>query len=88
MSANEGPEPFAQAASLIGDLVQLRRRRSRTQRIQRIRWNELGLSQPVEEALAIIKPIDRRIEGRRDRVQEIEAERVGNEICGRPLRSD
>ena len=88
MSANEGPEPFAQAASLGGDLVQFRRRRSGAQRIQRIRWNELGLSQPVEEALAIIQPIDRRIEGRRDRVQEIEAEGIGNEICGWPLRSD
>ena len=72
------------AASLGGDLVQFRRRRSRAQRIQRIRWNELGLSQPVEEALAVIKPVDRRIDGRRDRVQEIEAERIGNEICGRP----
>src|ERR1700721_2033598 len=81
MLANEASEPLAQSTGLVRNPVQLTWHRSRLQLIQGIRWNELGLSQPVQKAITIIQPVDRRIGWCRDRIQEIEAERVGNKNC-------
>src|SRR5580693_10542401 len=74
MLANETSEPLAQSTSLVRHLVQFTRHRSRPQLIQRIRWNKLGLSQPPQEAIAVVEPVNRRIDRCRDGVQEIEAE--------------
>jgi hypothetical protein len=82
MLAHEASEPFAQGARLFGDLVQFAWRRLRGQRSQRARRNEVGLSEPRDEAVAAVEPINRRVDWRRHRVQEIEAEGVGDEDSG------
>ena len=48
--------------------------------------NKVGLSQPRDETVAAVEPVNRRIDRRRDGIQEIEARRVGNEICRRSRR--
>jgi hypothetical protein len=88
MLSNEASEPLAQRASLICNLVQFTWHRSRLQRIQCIRWNKLGLSQPLQEAIAAVEPVNRCIDWCRDGVQEIEAERVGNKNCRRSTLHD
>jgi hypothetical protein len=79
--ADKAPEPLAQGSRLIGNLVQFTWHRSRLQLIEYVRWNKLGLSQPLQQAIAAVNPINGCIDRRRDGVQEIEAERVGNEYC-------
>src|SRR5262245_36730662 len=74
MPANEASEPFAQISSLTSNFVQFTWHRSRLQRIKCIRWNKLGLSQPPQEPIAAVEPVDRRFDRRRDGVQKIEAE--------------
>ena len=88
MLANETSEPFAQSTSLVRHLVQFARHRSRPQLIQRVRWNKLGLRQPLQETVAVVEPVNRRIDRCRDGVQEIEAERVGDENCRRSVLHD
>src|SRR5258708_34829091 len=88
MLANETSEPLAQSTRLVRHLVQFTRHRSRPQLIQRIRWNKLGLSQPPQEAIAVVEPVNRRIDRCRAGVQEIEAERVGDENCRRSVLHD
>src|SRR5580693_10506546 len=88
MLANEASEPLAQGTSLVGNLVQFTRHRSRPQLTQCIRWNKLGLSQPLQEAITAVEPVNGCIGRCRDRVQEIEAERVGNENCRRSVLHD
>jgi len=79
MLAHEPPEPFAQGARLIRDLVQLVRRGTCCQRVQIIRRHQLRLCQPVDQAIAVVDPVHGRIDRRRHRVEEVEAERVGDE---------
>ena len=79
MLSNEASEPLAQRASLICNFVQFTRHRSRLQHVQCIPWNKLRLSQPLQEAIAAVEPVNRCIDRCRDGIQEIEAERVGNE---------
>ena len=88
MLANEASEPLAQSTSLIRNLVQFTRHRSRLQLVQCIRWDKLGLSQPPQEAIAAVEPVNGCIDRRRDGVQEIEAERVGDENCRRSVLHD
>src|ERR1700730_11006677 len=88
MLANEPCEPLAKSTSLVRHLVQFTRHRSRLQLIQRIRWNKLGLSQPLQEAIAVVEPVNRRIDRCRDGVREIKAERVGDENCRRSVLHD
>src|SRR5262249_52879940 len=88
MLANETSEPLAQNTSLVRHLVQFTRHRSRPQLIQRIRWNKLGLSQPLQEAIAVVEPVNRGIDRCRDGVQKVEAERVGDENCRRSVLHD
>src|SRR5215471_6652307 len=88
MLANETSEPLAQSTSLVRHLVQFTRHRSHPQLIQRIRWNKLGLSQPLQEAIAVVEPVNRCIDRCRDGVEEIEAERVGDENCRRSVLHD
>src|ERR1700682_4930070 len=59
MLSNEASEPLAQRASLICNFVQFTRHCSRLQHIQCIRWNKLGLSQPLQEAIAAVEPLNR-----------------------------
>jgi hypothetical protein len=47
--------------------------------------HQLRQRQPVDQAMTIIDPVDRRIERRRHRVEEVEAERVGDEHGGRAV---
>lgn len=74
IAANEASEPFAQGAGLICNFVQFARHRSRLQRLQCIRWNKLGLLQPLQETIAAVEPVNRCVDWRRDGVEEIEAE--------------
>ena len=84
MDYGAGPED----ARLLGDLVQFAACCSLGQPMQHMRWDKVGFSQPRDETVAAVKPINRPVERRRDGVQEIEAERVGNEICRRSGRHD
>ena len=86
--AHEDPEPLAESASLVGDFREVPGRRSRRHCVERARWNEVGLSQPCDETLAAVEPVDTRIDRRRDRVEEIEARRVGDEERRRFVRHD
>src|SRR5258708_4518246 len=88
MLSNEASEPLAQRTSLICNFVQFTRHRSRLQHIQCIRWNKLRLSQPLQQANAAVEPVNRCIDRCRDGIQEIEAERVGNENCRRSALHD
>src|SRR5262245_49636934 len=85
MLMNEASEPLAQISSLISDLVQLAWHRSRLQLIQCVGRHKLGLSQPLQETIATVEPVHRCIDRRRDGVQEIKAERVGDEHCRRSV---
>src|SRR5262245_28855932 len=79
MLSYKAAEPLAQSACLFRDDVQFTGHRSRLQFIECVRWDKLRLSQPLQEAIAAVEPSNRRIDRRRDRVQEIEADRVGDE---------
>ena len=86
--ANKSSEPLAQGARLLRNLVQLTRHRSRLQLIEDVRRNKLGLSQPPQEPIAAVEPIDGSIDRRRDGVQKIKAERVGDKNCRRSVFHD
>ena len=83
MRPDETPEPFAQGPRLIRDLVQFARHGPRLDRVQRIGGNQLGLRQPIEKPLAVLDPVDRRINRRRNRVEKVEAKGIRNEDRGR-----
>ena len=83
VGANEASEPFPQVARLGGDIIQFARCRPGSQIFQSPERHEAGLFQPGQEAVAVLDPVDRRIDGRSDRVQEIETERIGEEQGGR-----
>src|SRR5215813_11395416 len=83
MLMNEASEPLAQLPRLIRDLVQLTRHRSPLELVQCVRRHKPGLSHPLQETIATVEPVHRRIDRRCDRVEEIKAERVGDEHCGR-----
>jgi hypothetical protein len=85
---HKAPEPFAQFASLFGNLVQFTWHRSRLQCIKFVCWNKLGLSQPPQETITVVEPVDRRVDRRRDGIEKIEAERVGDENSGQSLLHD
>src|SRR5215813_8618908 len=85
MLMNEGSEPLAQISSLIRDFVQFTWHRSCLQLSQCTGWHKLGLSHPLQETIAAVEPVHRRVDRRRDGVQEIKAERVGNEHCRRSV---
>ena len=73
-------------ARLVGDLIQFAGRRLLDQRVQRLRRNKVGLSQPSDEAVAAVEPVDWLIDRRRDRVEEVEAKRIGDEKRRRSRR--
>src|SRR5580704_16125781 len=83
MLADKFSEPLAQRAGLIRNLVQLSGCRAGLQPVQRIRRHKLGLSQPPQKSLAVFEPVDRSIERRRNRIEEIEAKRVADKNCWR-----
>ena len=85
---DKASEPFAQITSLVGHLVQFTWHRSLLHGVQRICWNKLGLIQPLEETIAALEPVDRSVDRRRDGIQKIEAERVGDESSGRSVLHD
>src|SRR6516225_729978 len=64
--AHKASEPLAQAPCLIGDLVELAGEGLYPNALQRIRRNELGLLEPVQRAVAVIDPVDRRVDWCRD----------------------
>jgi hypothetical protein len=66
MLAHKAPEPLTQSASLVGDLIQFARRRPLGQRIQGARRNQVGLTQPRDEAVAAVERVNRRVDRRRD----------------------
>lgn len=75
---DKAPEPFAQRPSLIRNLVELARQRLRPDGPQHIDRHKLGLFQPIQQTFAVIDPIDRRINRRRDRIEEIQSERIAD----------
>ena len=85
---DKASEPLAQVTSLVGHLVQFARHRALLQSVQCICWNKLGLSQPLQEAIAAVEPVNWSIDRRRDGIQEIEAERVGDEYRRRSALHD
>src|SRR5215813_8401032 len=85
---NEMPEPLAQNTRLIRNLIQFTGHRSRFQLIEHNRWNKLGLSQPLQQSVAAVEPVDWFIDRCRDGIQEIEAERVGDESRRRSVLHD
>jgi hypothetical protein len=80
---NKAPEPFPQAPSLGRDAVQFTEHGLGAQARQLFGVNQLRLAQPIEQALAIGDPINRRIDGSRDRIQKIQCNRIGDEDGGR-----
>src|SRR5258705_762650 len=88
MLSNEASEPLAQRTSLICNFVQFTRHRSRFQPIKCCRWNKLRRGQPLQQANAAVEQVNRCIDRCRDGIQEIEAERVGNENCRRSALHD
>ena len=88
MFADEPSEPIAKRASFFGDLVQFGRSCLLAQGVEHVRWNKLGLSEPRNKALPAVEPVDRRVDWRCDGIQEIEAERVGDENRRRSLLHD
>ena len=82
MLADEAPEPLTQGASLSSDVVEFPGRRSRLELIQRVRRNKLSLSQPLQEPIATVEPLNGRIDGCRERVHEIEASESATNIAG------
>jgi len=81
MLVDEASEPLAQGTSLIRYLVQLTWHRSRLQLIQCINRHKLRLSQPLQQAIAAVEPINWFIDRCRDGIQEIESERTGDKNC-------
>src|SRR5258705_6876994 len=88
MLSNEASEPLAQRTSLICNFVQSPRPRCDFQHTQCTRGNNLRLSQPFQQANAAVERVNRCIDRCRDGIQEIEAERVGNENCRRSALHD
>src|SRR3954454_17815746 len=64
--AHKASEPLAQAPRLIGDLVQLAGEGFCPNKLEGVRRRELRLFQPVQQAVAVIDPIDRGVDRRRD----------------------
>jgi hypothetical protein len=88
MLVDKSSEPLAQSTSLISNLVQFTRLCAHLQLIQCVRRHKFGLSQPSQEAITAVEPVNSRIDRRRDGVQEIETERVGDKNCRRSVFHD
>ncbi len=73
--AHEAPEPFPQAPRLVCKRVELARERTHTHVPKNVAWDQAGLLEPAQIAFAIMKPIDGGIDGRRDRIEEIQPTR-------------
>ena len=81
--ADKASEPFAQGARLTSDLIEFAGRVCAVSAFERGGRDQLRLSEPRNKALAILEPVDRCFDRRRNGVQEVEARRVGNEVCRR-----
>jgi hypothetical protein len=66
MPTHEDPEPFPQAPRLIRNLVKLAGERTRAHVPKNVAWDQVGLLEPVQIAVAIIKPIEGGIDFRGD----------------------
>jgi len=80
---NETSEPFPKASGLSRDIVELSRHRLRLQSFERLGRHKSRLFQPIQETIAIVDPVDRRVHWGGYRIQKIQTERVGNEYGGR-----
>ena len=83
MLAHKTPEPLAQAPGLIRHLVEFARKRARANALECIGRQQLRLLQPAQQSLAVIDPVDRGFDRRRDRIQEIQSGRVADKNRGR-----
>src|SRR5579871_1613298 len=84
---HKAPEPFAQASRLGRDIVEFPRLRLGPQALQHFGGHKACLLQPSQEAIAIGDPVNLGVDGRRDGIQKIQAERISNEDRGRTLLS-
>ena len=82
MLLHKGPEPFAKASRLIRDIVEFAGKRLCPNALERVVRHKLRLLQPIQQAIAVADPVDRRIDRRRDRIQEIQSKRVGDKNRG------
>ena len=80
---NESPEPFAQASRLSRDIVEFSGHGLCPQRLECFGRHELRLLQPGQQTVAVVDPVDFRVDRRRNRIEEIQAKRVGDEYRGR-----
>src|SRR5262249_1336162 len=85
--ANEPPEPFPKTPRLCRDGIKLAGHRQLPQRLQRLGRHEPSLLQPGRQAVAIRDPVDRCIRRGGNRVEEVQAERVGDQQGGRVAAS-
>jgi hypothetical protein len=83
--ADECPELLAQAAGLSRDLVKFAGEGLLPQCREGAWRHQFGLRQPVCQALTVRDPVDRSVDGCGDRVEEVQAERVGQEQRRRVL---
>src|SRR5712672_1587629 len=84
---DKSSKPFAQASRLTRDVIELSRHRPCPQRFKRFTWDELRLLQPGQETVAVGDPVELRVHRGRNRIEEIQAERVGDEHGGRAVGS-
>ena len=79
MGAHEISEPFAQASRLIGHVVDFSRKSLGPDPFEYIGRHEPRLLEPVQQTFAVLDPVNWRIDRSRNRIQEIEAQSVGDE---------
>jgi len=79
---HEAPEPLAQMPCLIGDLIELAGQRQASHAAKNVSRHQPRLAEPIQQALAVVDPIDWPVERSGDRVEEIEAGRVADKKRG------
>src|SRR5579863_4926088 len=83
MCKHETAKPFAQGSRLRCHGVELARDRASPNGVCFIGCNQAGPLEPSEKILSIPKPLDVAAQGRGNRIQEVEAMRIGDEHRGR-----
>ncbi len=79
MRRHKTAEPFAQVPGLGRHLVEFAGQGVGADAVQHGLGDQFRLAQPIQQPFAIGDPIDRNVDGRRDRIEEIQAGRVGDE---------
>jgi hypothetical protein len=83
---DEAAKPFPERTCLGRHCVEFPRKGAGAHGGQYVVPNELGLRQPSQQVFAATDPFDNFVDGRRDRVQEIEPESVCDEEARGAIR--